>query len=170
MALVFGAWLRFSLLGEPEVFCDEGMAVATQYQSVHQINQERIDRRPDINIEPPGYHIVNKYYTAIVPDSGAALKTVRGRFYSRLLSALAGVVSIFFMFLLARLFVDRRWAWLPALLLAFSFYAVYYSQQNRPYSLVMMLSLAATCPIRGRFVRSRSPPAPRKACAPRCWA
>ncbi len=142
--LVLGATLRFWNLGKTNFWADEDMSVATQYRSVSEIIDERVRRSPLINIEPPGYHILNKAAQWIVPTPIDAFEGRWGRFGLRLLSAFAGIFSVFFMFQLAASFCGREKAWAPAALMSCSFYAVYYSQENRPYSLVAALTLLST--------------------------
>ncbi|MHA1568207.1 MAG: glycosyltransferase family 39 protein [Alphaproteobacteria bacterium] len=141
--LALAAVLRLYNLGGAEFWGDEQMAVASQYRSVGEIIRERVELDPYINIEPPGYHLLNKAAILIVPDPLMAFDEI-GRIWLRMISALAGVLAVLLMYLLARRFTGDRSALLPALLLAFSFYAIYYSQENRPYSLVIALSLLTT--------------------------
>ncbi len=142
--LVFGAGLRFWHLGTAKFWADEDMGVASQYRSVREIIVERIERSQFINIEPPGYHILNKVAQVFAPDPDDAFNSWLGRFGLRLISALCGILSIYIMFLLGKIFIDKTYAWIPAALLSFSFYGVFYSQENRPYSLVVMLTLLST--------------------------
>jgi len=62
----------------------------------------------------------------------------------RLWSALAGVLSVCLMWLLAGLSGQGSGRWVSALLLAFSFYGIYYSREMRPYSMVIALTLLST--------------------------
>ena len=143
--LLLAAFFRFHHLAKAGFWADEHMAASSQYESVQTIIQKRLEPwRHPINIEPPGYALLNKVMTVFAPMTPSGYDEDQAQFWLRLLSALAGVLSVFLIYGLARRLADERAARLAALLLAFSFYAIYYSQENRPYSLVIMLALLST--------------------------
>ena len=65
-------------------------------------------------------------------------------FSFRLISALAGVVSVAVIYLLSREFGSRREALAAALLLATSYHHVFHSQQARGYTLLLVLLTLST--------------------------
>lgn len=137
--------LRLAALGAPALWGDEVLSATAQYLPPDRLIQEL--SRDDSQVapfDPPGYHLLNRWTHVVSPDAAAAMFTVRGRFLLRLLSALAGALTVWGVVLLARRVFPPRWAWVPALLLAFNFYGIYYSQEVRPYALVGLVALVST--------------------------
>ncbi len=152
--LALAAFFRLASLGAPALWGDEVLAAGAQYLPLGELLDE-LHNRESVRapIDPPAYHLANRWFHAAIPDPAEAIFTPRGRFFLRLLSALAGVGLVGLVFLLARRLASPNGAWVPALLVAFSFYGIYYSQENRPYAAVavvaalsawLLLQIAAT--------------------------
>ncbi len=150
MALILvAAFLRLYHLGTPPFWGDEDMAATTQYRTVGEIISERLERRPYINIEPPGYHIVNQVGVLLVPVSQEGFQTESGRFRLRLVSALVGVVSVLLLFGMTRRIAGSKDGWIPAALFAFSFMGFITVRRT---GLIPLLSCSAL-PQRGFLLR-----------------
>lgn len=142
---LLAAFFRFAELGEGELWGDEVLSATGQYLPAGQLIREARQVRTDLlPVEPPGYHLLNKWVGWAIPDPAAAMFTATGRLCLRSLSALLGALLSILVYLMARRLADPARAWLPALLAAFSFYGVYYSRENRPYMAVAFLALLAT--------------------------
>jgi uncharacterized membrane protein len=68
-----------------------------------------------------------------------------GAYQARLLFMIFGVLAIPVLYLLARLLFDHRTGLLSALLLAVSQLGVMYSQETRPYALLLFFALCSVC-------------------------
>lgn len=86
-------------------------------------------------MHPPGYQVFMYYVQRFLGDTPYIL---------RLPSALAGVLSIWAIYLLGRKLYSRKEALLASALLVGSFPAVYYSQEARAYSLLMLFAILST--------------------------
>lgn len=146
LILVLAAVLRLSYLGQAKLWGDEILSATAQFLQYDRLLEELGKKQSYLvpGADPPGYHVANKWSQVFQPDPTYAMTTRPGRFLLRLFSALCGILSVYFTYRLARRLVGERAAWVPAALLAFSFYSVYYSQENRPYAAVIMLTLLST--------------------------
>ncbi len=84
---------------------------------------------------PPAFPALLYFVEKYVGESEVAL---------RMPSAVAGVLAIIAIFFLARQLYSVREGLLAACLLAFSYQPVYYSQEARAYSLLLLFSIAST--------------------------
>ncbi|MDP8222185.1 MAG: glycosyltransferase family 39 protein [Candidatus Lernaella stagnicola] len=143
-ALALATFFRLSNLGGPPLWGDETLAAGAQYLSLDSLFDE-LRNRDSIKapIDPPGYHLLNRWFHPLLADPAKAMFTATGRFFLRLLSALSGIALVGAVLLLVRQLGERDRAWLPALLVAFSFYGVYYSQENRPYAAVALTAVVS---------------------------
>jgi 4-amino-4-deoxy-L-arabinose transferase-like glycosyltransferase len=141
LALVtaLGALLRFYRLDHQSLWMDEVLTVLSSHTSLERV---LFDPPVDPNV-PPLYYLLMSALQGL-GQSEIAL---------RLPSALLGVLSIPLMYSVARAWVGRAGLF-AALLLAISPLHVWYSQEARPYALLILLGLLAV-----RFVQSalRSP-------------
>jgi len=84
------------------------------------------------DIHPPAYAVVLYYIEKFIGDSEAAL---------RLPSALCGVLSIIFIYFLGLRYYSYKEALMSSVLMAFLWCPVYYSQEARVYSMVLLFTL-----------------------------
>ena len=81
---------------------------------------------------PPGYYLILYFIQKYIGSS---------EFLLRLPSALAGTLSVGMIFLLARKLYSDKEAVFSALFMGFSWFPIYYSQDARSYSLLLLFSL-----------------------------
>jgi 4-amino-4-deoxy-L-arabinose transferase-like glycosyltransferase len=93
-----------------------------------------------VNLLPPVFDYALKLWTVIFGQSQLAI---------RAFSAVLGTALVFVSYKTARLFLERRTAWLTALMVAISPYGLYYSQEARCYMLLaVLLTTAIYCLVR----------------------
>ena len=125
---MLGAYLRFYHLGYEPLRFDE---VATWNQS-RQANLRSLIEAMRGDVHPPGWTILMYYVQKVIGGSEFAL---------RLPSAIAGVLSIPAIFFLAKLIYGRSAGLIAAGLMAFLWAPVFYSQEARAYSLLILFSI-----------------------------
>ncbi|MBU0764680.1 MAG: glycosyltransferase family 39 protein [Bacteroidetes bacterium] len=101
------------------------------------IRRTGYDYLPDVitkglNIHPPGLNVFYYFVTHIFGDSPVIV---------RMPAVLAGIASVYLIFLLACRLYSRKEGLISAALTAFLWCPVYYSQEARPYSLLIFLTL-----------------------------
>lgn len=126
--MVLGGALRFYGLGIQSLWSDE---LASWYFSraggvLEVVSNVRED------IHPPGYFVVLHFAQSVFGDSEWAL---------RLPSAIAGWLCIPAIFLLGRRIYSEREGIVAALLVAVSWAGIYFSQETRSYSILILLSI-----------------------------
>ena len=125
--MVLGGALRFYGLGLQSLWSDE---LASWYFSrADGVGQVVSNVREDIH--PPGYFVILYFAQKVFGDSEWAL---------RLPSAVAGWLCIPAIFLLGRRIYSSREGLIAALLVAVSWTGVYFSQETRSYSVLILLS------------------------------
>jgi 4-amino-4-deoxy-L-arabinose transferase-like glycosyltransferase len=130
--IVIGGGLRFYRLGYQSLWNDEIVTwISAQGSAWHVITQ----REENSNI-PPLYYLVASASLALRSRLGveAAL---------RVPSVLVGVFSIPLLFLVVRTWLDERVALLASVAMTISPFHIWYSQEARPYALLLFLSLVA---------------------------
>jgi uncharacterized membrane protein len=133
LVFILGAALRFWQLGGKSLWGDELdtvrilMLTPRMEEMIHRLHE--YDRRTYVN--PPLFFVIVKL------SLGESMSEVD----LRLIPALAGILSILAFFGLARQFLSRGHALLATLLFAVSPFAIYYSQESRPYSLFLLESI-----------------------------
>ena len=127
--IVLGALLRFYGLGSQSLWVDEVMTLRAA-----NVGGEMGLRTALWNIQGP-FHTALVRWVSMFSTSEAAL---------RCLSAVAGVAVIPVVYLLGRDMVDRKAGLMAAALLAVSPFAVWYSQEVRNYSFVILFAATST--------------------------
>jgi 4-amino-4-deoxy-L-arabinose transferase-like glycosyltransferase len=129
LVVVAGAVLRFSGLDAQSLWNDE-------LSSWEQSHQESLADVIEIGVRPttypPAFQIGLYYVIRGIGDSETAL---------RFPSAIAGVLAILAIYGLGAQIYGRREALIAATLLAFSYQPIYYSQEARAYSFVLLFSI-----------------------------
>ncbi|MFN8078703.1 MAG: glycosyltransferase family 39 protein [Kineosporiaceae bacterium] len=127
-----GGALRLAGLGRESLWVDEGYTASlVRLGPAAYIDNVLHTIR---NILPPLYFALMHYWTALAGTSEVAL---------RLPSALAGTAAIVLIHRVALAGVGRRAALIAAVLLAFSPFHLWFSQEARPYELLALLYLAS---------------------------
>lgn len=126
--LALAAFLRFNDLGEESLWVDElyslSFVSAEDAAEVASLTYAE-------DYHPPGYHLVLYSWRILAGESEAAL---------RFPSAIAGVLSVLAIYLLGRRLYSEREGLAAALFMAVLRYPVFYSQEARSYSLVILFS------------------------------
>lgn len=148
--MLLGGALRFYGLGIQSLWSDE---VASWYFSrADGVGQVVSNVREDIH--PPGYFVILHFTQSVFGDSEWAL---------RLPSAIAGWLCIPAIYLLGRRIYSDREGLIAALLVAVSWAGIYFSQETRSYSILILLSIVTAYlwwgVIRGLRERRRLPAA-----------
>jgi mannosyltransferase len=131
-AIAVGALLRFHELDARSLWNDELSSWAqSHYSSLAEVIERGVRPTP----YPPGYQILLYFVERGAGDSEVAL---------RMPSAIAGVLAIAAMFLLGREVYGEREGLLGAALLAVSYQPLYYSQEARAYSLLLLFAIVSS--------------------------
>ncbi len=144
LLLAAGFGLRVFRLDIQSIWHDEGASIdIARYDPVAIIGLSVAD------IHPPLYYGLLHYWMLLVGDK---------EFPVRFLSVIFGVLTAVALFQLGRLLLGRRGAVLSLLVAAVAPFLVYYSQESRPYSLGLFLTvlftLAALKWLRGERTRT----------------
>ncbi|GAB5458026.1 MAG: hypothetical protein Hens3KO_10560 [Henriciella sp.] len=125
--LGLSALLRLWNIGGPSLWMDEAVAVALSQLPLEAILFERIDNHP------PLLFLIEHFWLKIVPDSE----------WARVPFAVAGIATVGVIMGLMRDQASRRAALIAGLLLALTTGHIYYSQEARMYTLLVLgLALA----------------------------
>ncbi len=130
--LAVAAWLRWHDLGAECFDCDELYAIRIQGTSFRDLGAV-LGRTAFKDVHPPASYVSFLYWTALVGESESAV---------RALPALLGVAAVGLMFLLGRQVLDDGTGLLAAGLLAVNPLHVAYSQEARPYALLVAATVA----------------------------
>jgi 4-amino-4-deoxy-L-arabinose transferase-like glycosyltransferase len=129
--LAIGAFLRFYALDAQSLWNDElSTWEQSHYDSIADVIEYGVRPHP----YPPGFQILIYYVEQFVGQSEIAL---------RLPSAIAGVLAIIAIYWLAQRVYSRREAAIAATLMAFSYQPIYYSQEARAYSLLLLIAVVS---------------------------
>jgi len=125
--VVVGAFLRIYHLGTQSFWQDEVFSVALAKMTLPQMVQATAQ-----NVNPPFYYFLLHYWMMIFGTSDSAI---------RLLSALFGILAIPTIYVVGRQLFNKEAGLLAALILALSSFNIWYSQEARMYSLMVLLAL-----------------------------
>lgn len=127
--LALAAALRFYRIGDKSLWLDEVMSVrlARSPSAV-----ETVRDVAGYDVHPPLFPMVHFLWMRLGDSDGLA----------RVPSAVFGVLAVAFVYLLTARLFGRAAGLMAALLLAVSTYDIYYSQEARNYSMIILLTLA----------------------------
>lgn len=131
--LLFGAALRIYKLGTNSLWFDEGLDL---------MYADKIISLKDTCLLP--FHVILNYCWGRLGSS---------EFILRLPSAIFGIISILVIYRLGKLFFDKKIGLVSAVILAISPFHIYYSQETRMYSILLLLVLLAVYFLE-RFLRN----------------
>jgi mannosyltransferase len=141
---VLAAILRFTRIGHQGFWFDEGNTA----QLVHFSPGQMLGLIPQSESTPPLYYCVAWVWARVFGYGEAGLRS---------LSALAGVVTVPVAYGAASKLVSRRVGLITAALTACNPFLIWYSQEARSYSLLVLLTAAALL----AFAYARAAPTPR---------
>ncbi|EKE02763.1 MAG: hypothetical protein ACD_20C00337G0034 [uncultured bacterium] len=132
VAILLGVWFRFYGLDIQSLWFDE--LVTTAYASYSKVINV-IGHSLIVDIHPPLYHVFIYYWIKVFGNSEISY---------RLPSAIAGILAIFFMYFGSKKLFNNHIATSATILIALSGSAIYYSQEARSYSLLLLFSVIST--------------------------
>lgn len=129
ISLLLAAILRIWGLGDESLWLDEGFTYRRAYVSLPVLIA-------DLKVQTQGiaYYVIERGWCRVFGTSEFAL---------RFPSVIFGTLSVLALYLLAVRFFSRSMASLAALILAVNPFAVFYSQDARPYALFLLAALAS---------------------------
>ncbi|HEY3342038.1 MAG TPA: glycosyltransferase family 39 protein, partial [Anaerolineae bacterium] len=130
LVVIIGVALRVYRLDAQSFWYDEGNSARIAERSLQLIIAGAAG-----DIHPPLYYIVLHYWRAAFGDT---------EFMLRMLSVLCGVGLVIFTYLLARRLFSSRVGLIASALVAFSPFAVYYSQEARMYAMLAFEAVVST--------------------------
>lgn len=131
VTLILGITVRLYGLNIQSLWFDELFSVVAASTNFHIMYNFWLLR----DFHPPLFQLLLFYWVHLFGNSEIAV---------RLPSAIAGVLSILFIYPLSKKVFDRHIALSATILLSFSGAAIYYSQEARPYSFLLLFSTIST--------------------------
>lgn len=131
--VAIAALLRFWALGKDSLWVDEVFSVNIANGGLLDILRASSLRDPQ-NLYPPLYHLILHFWMLVFGQSEPALRS---------LSAVFGTITILVMYKVGSELFNRNTGLVASFLLTISPFAIYYSQEVRPYSLLMLLTLVS---------------------------
>lgn len=126
--VAFGSFLRLYGLANQSFWNDElSTWLRSDYSNVQKVIEEGV--RPDVH--PPGYQLIIYYWKTVTGDSEWAL---------RFPSAITGIITILVIFSMGTFLFSFKEGLIATALMAASWTSIYYSQEARPYSLLLLFS------------------------------
>jgi len=125
---LIGLFLRVYHLGTQSLWYDEAFSVSLAKMNLPQMVQATAAE----DVHPPFYYFLLHYWIIFFGTSESAV---------RLLSVLFGVLAIPMIYVLGRQLFNKEVGLVGALILALSSFNIYYSQETRMYSLMVLLAL-----------------------------
>jgi uncharacterized membrane protein len=125
--LILGFLLRVHCLGCESLWLDEGFSIDWIMSGLLGIIKSAAG-----DVHPPLYYITLLYWTSLFGLS---------EFSVRSLSLVFSVASIILLYRLCDMILDRKTAVISSLLIAVSTFQIYFSQEARPYAMVMFLTI-----------------------------
>lgn len=129
--IIISIFLRFCLLQNQSLWFDEGWSLALSDGRTFQENLSGIINREAGDKYQPLYYLVLFYWRSAFGDSEFAI---------RFLSALLGVGSVIAIFFTSLRVYGKKHALWSSMLLAVSSFSVFYSQDARPYALLIFIA------------------------------
>ena len=120
------AFLRFYDLGSQSLWYDEHF---TWYVAQMESYKELLNFITTKDVHPPLYYSIQYLIVHYLGDS---------EFWLRLPSAISGVLSVFFMYILGKQFFNKETGLISAFFLTFFWYPIYFSHEARSYSVALL--------------------------------
>jgi uncharacterized membrane protein len=128
--VIISIFMRFFLLPNQSLWFDEGWSLSLSDAKTVQENLAVIITREAGDKYQPLYYLVLFYWRSIFGDSEFAIRS---------LSALLGVGSVIALYFTCLRIYGKKHAFWSSIILAFSAFSVFYSQDARPYSLLIFI-------------------------------
>jgi uncharacterized membrane protein len=131
LIIILGAFLRFFMLADKSLWSDEGLSLFFSDGSNIQEFIKRIFQTETSEKFQPLYFLILFYWRQLFGDSEFALRS---------LSAFFNVGAVILMFFTTLRLYGKKHALWSAIIMSISSYCVYYSQQTRPYGLLLFVA------------------------------
>jgi uncharacterized membrane protein len=128
--ILLGGILRFTKLDYQSLWNDE----LSSMSRINVSSLSEVIEASKSDVHPPFYYCLLYLWQNMFGNSP---------FSVRFLSALLGTLSILAIFFLGRILYSEQEALISALILSISFFGIYYSQEVRSYSLLLLLSICS---------------------------
>jgi len=128
LIIFLGGFLRIYDLGAESIWHDEVSSIEQAKQNLSEVIRTALDTHNS----PPLYFITLHYQMLLFGSSETAV---------RFPSAIFGILSLFFIYKLGCQLFNKKIGLISSFLLAISTFAIYYSQDARPYSLFLLMTL-----------------------------
>ncbi|MEH2070489.1 MAG: glycosyltransferase family 39 protein [Nostoc sp.] len=129
--ILISIFTRFFLLQNQSLWFDEGWSLSLSDATSLQENFSRIVNREAGDKYQPLYYLLLFYWRSLFGDSEFAIRS---------LSALFGVSSVIIIYFTCLRIYGKKHAFWSSLILAVSSFSVFYSQDARPYSLLIFIA------------------------------
>ncbi|MEH1903670.1 MAG: glycosyltransferase family 39 protein [Nostoc sp.] len=129
--IIISIFLRFCLLQNQSLWFDEGWSLALSDATTVQENLFKIINREAGDKYQPLYYLVLFYWRSVFGDSEFAIRS---------LSALLGVGSVIAIFFTSLGVYGKKHALWSSMIVGVSSFCVFYSQDARPYSLLIFIA------------------------------
>ncbi len=129
--ITISIFARFFLLENQSLWYDEGWSLSLSDSASFQENLYRIVNREAGDKYQPLYYLLLFYWRSFFGDSEFAIRS---------LSALFGVGSVIIIYFTCLNIYGKKHAFWSSLILAVSSFSVFYSQDARPYSLLIFIA------------------------------
>ncbi|MEH2294232.1 glycosyltransferase family 39 protein [Nostoc sp.] len=131
LIIIISIFLRFCLLQNQSLWFDQGWSLALSDGTTFQENLFQIVNREAGDKSQPLYYLVLFYWRSAFGDSKFAIRS---------LSALLGVGSVITIFFTSLRVYGKTHALWSSMILAVSSFSVFYSQDARPYALLIFIA------------------------------
>ena len=148
LLLFVAAWLRFSELDRQSLWLDE---LITHHVSDHPTAADVVRETRARSVHPPLFYLIEWAVIRQAGDSETAM---------RMPSAVAGVLSVWVVYLLGRRLYNSTVGLIAAALTAVLWCPVYYSQEARFYAMLILFTMLSICfwiPVVQRLCRRERP-------------
>ena len=130
--LSFASYFRFYNINAESLWIDELFTAYETHLDMSILESLQASWISKVNAIPPFYFYIIQIWTRFFGLS---------EFILRSFSAICGVLSIYVFYLLAKQFIDKQFALIASTFLTISNFHIYYSQEARPYTLYLFLSI-----------------------------
>lgn len=131
LTIMLGASLRFFMLTDKSLWLDEGASLdySTAANALEVIS--RLIAEDSGDRFQPLYYLILFYWRQLFGDT---------EFVVRSLSAFLGIGAVILMFFTVEQIYGKKSAFWSTLIMSFSCFSIYYSQQTRPYALLLFVA------------------------------
>lgn len=131
LTILLGAFLRLFMLTEKSLWLDEGASLDYSTASNAQVVISRLLAEDSGDRFQPLYYLILFYWRQLFGNTEFALRS---------LSAFLGIATVLLIFFTVLQIYGKKSAFWSSLIISVSSFSVYYSQQTRPYALLLFVA------------------------------